>query len=167
MRTRQYKHDPQELLKEGLEIIKSSADIKYAHRVTLVNLILSGMNASTLSAYCGESVRTLQTWVQKVDEKGWQSLFAVKQTGRPKILSETQEKEIYDLVANHEPEEFGYQVWDGPTVSAYIKSTYELDYGVRACQKLFHKLGLSQIRPQTYPSLENPDEQARDDFKKN
>ncbi len=30
-----------------------------------------------------------------------------------------------------------------------------MEYGVRACQKLFHRLGSSLIRPHTYPSLEN------------
>ncbi len=40
-----------------------------------------------------------------------------------------------------------------------------MEYGVRACQKLYHQLESSLIRPQTYPSLGNPDKEARNVFK--
>ena len=64
-------------------------------------------------------------------------------------------------------EKAGYLVWDGPSLSDYIKKKYGIDYGIRACQILMHKMGFAMIRPQTYPSLENPKEEDRDDFKKN
>ena len=65
------------------------------------------------------------------------------------------------------PVNYGYNVWDGPSLSDFIKSQYNVDYGVRACQILMHKMGFSLIRPQTYPSLGNPDDEAREAFKKN
>ena len=34
-------------------------------------------------------------------------------------------------------------------------------------RELLHKMGFSLICPQTYPSLENPDDEAREEFKKN
>ena len=110
--------------------------------------------------------RTLQTWLKKVDESGWDSLLAVKQGGRPNKLSNQQIAEIKDAI-NAGPEASGYNVWDGPTLSDFIKTKYGIDYGVRACQLLMHRMGFSLIRPQTYPSLGNPDNEARETFKKN
>ncbi len=55
-----FKNDPKELLTQRKEIVKSDADTKYIHRVTLVNLMLCGAKADELAEYsgCGES--TLQ-----------------------------------------------------------------------------------------------------------
>ncbi len=158
-------HGPEELLRQGQEIVKQTADPKFIHRVTMVNLVLGGMKTKDLSQCCGDSVRTINTWIKKVDEQGWDSLRTVKQTGRPRVLSDTQLEEIKQAIRN-DPQNYGYHVWDGPTLSDYIKTTYNIEYGTRACQKLFHQLGFSLIRPQTYPSLENPDNEARNEFKK-
>lgn len=165
MNVRHFIHSPEELLKEGQEIVKQSADAKFIHRVSMVNFILGGMRTKDLSQYCRDSVRTINTWVKKVDEEGWESLMTAKPTGRPAAFSDTQLDEIKQAL-NNDPENYGYHVWDGPTLSEYIKVTYNIKYGVRSCQKLFHQLGYSLIRPQTYPSLGNPDNEARNEFKK-
>ena len=166
MRTRQYKTDPSVLLEQGKEIVTQSADNKFVHRVSMVNLILGGMTPEELSMYSGDSRRVLYDWVTKVDEHGWDALKATKQKGRAPKLSDDQISSIKAVVQD-DPENYGYRVWDGPTLSEYIKSTYKVELGVRACQMLLHKMGFSLIRPQTYPSLENPDDEARETFKKN
>ena len=166
MRTRQYINDPKELLEQGKKIVTQSEDNKFVHRVSMVNLILGGMTPEELSSYCGDSRRVLYDWVTKVDEQGWDSLRAIKQKGRTPKLSDEQISEIKAVVED-DPEKFGYHVWDGPALSQYIEKQYNVNLGVRACQKLFHKMGFSLIRPQTYPSLENPDNDAREGFKKN
>ena len=48
----------------------------------------------------------------------------------------------------------------------YIKSQYHIDLCIRQCQRLFHELGFSQIRPQTYPSSGEPNEEEREAYKK-
>ncbi len=165
MKVRHFIHSPEELLKQGQEIVRQTADPKFIHRVTMVNLILGGMRPQDLSQYCGDSVRAINLWVKKVDEAGWDSLKTVKQKGRTATLSDTQLEEIKQSVSD-DPENYGYHVWDGPTLSDYIQATYQIKYGVRACQKLFHRLGFSLIRPQTYPSLEAPENEVRNEFKK-
>ena len=166
MRKRQYKTDPSILLEQGKEIVSQSADNKFVHRVSMVNLILGGMTPEELSMYCGDSRRVLYDWLNKVDEQGWESLKAIKQQGRASKLSESRTADIKAAVED-DPEKYVYHVWDGTVRSAYIKCKYNIDLGVRACQKLLHKMGFSLIRPQTYPSLENPDDEAREEFKKN
>ncbi len=166
MRKHKYIHDPNILLQQGKAIVSESAENKFAHRVAMVNLILAGFSPKVLATYCGDSERVLQTWVQKVDNDGWNSLIAVKQKGRPSRLSEEQKAEIKEAVKG-EPSQYGYNVWDGPTLSSYIEKTYNITYGVRASQNLLHRMGFAVIRPQMYPSLEHPDEEAREDFKKN
>ena len=150
---------------QGRSIVSESADNKFVHRVSMVNLMLSGFSAKELAKYCGESERTLQSWLKKVDEQGWETLISKKQTGRPSRLSNQQVEEIR-IAVQANPEQSGYNVWDGPTLSDYIKNQYGIEYGVRASQYLLHRMGFSLIRPQVYPSLEQPDDEAREAFKK-
>ena len=166
MKARKFINDPMKLLEEGKKIVSESADNKFVHRVSMVNLVLNGLAPKNLAPYCGDSERTLQSWVKNVDENGWDSLVAIKQTGRPAKLTNEQVEEIRSTVKEG-ADKAGYLVWDGPSLSDYIKKKYGIDYGVRASQMLMHKMGFAMIRPQTYPSLENPDEEAREDFKKN
>ena len=165
MRIHKYINDPKELLEQGKQIVSESADNKFVHRVSMVNLILGGLSPKVLSEYCGDSERVLQTWVKNVDESGWDSLIAIKQSGRPSRLTDQQIEEIHAAI-NAGPDQYGYNVWDGPALSDFIKKTYQVDYGVRACQLLMRRMGFSLIRPQMYPSLENPDDEARDALKK-
>ncbi len=162
--TRKFKHPKEDLLAEGMKIIRSDRDSKYAFRVSMVNLILSGMKPSELASYCGVEERTLSGWVAKVDDTGFESLRAVKQTGRPAKLSDEQKEKIKSVVEK-DPNEYGYTNWDGPTLSDFISREFDVEYSVRASQKLLHKLGFSLIRPQTYPSLNEPNEESRTAFK--
>lgn len=165
MRTKRYIHDPRELLAQGQKLVREDSDVKFAHRVSMVNLILSGMSAKELAAYCGDGETTLMSWVTKVDQFGWDSLHDKKRPGRSSKLTEEQISEIKDAVMS-DPNDHGFRVWDGPRLSQYIKDRFDVNLCVRACQNLFHKMGFSLIRPQTYPSLETPDNEAREAFKK-
>lgn len=165
MHVRKFKTPKSELIKEGKKIVSENADNKFVYRVTMVNLILSGISPAQLEQYCGESKRTLMTWVQKVDNEGFYALMTTKQEGRPRRLNKEQENKIKDAL-NSESQDYGYNVWDDPSLSDFISKTFNVVLGVRACQLLMHRLGFNLIRPQTYPSLENPQEEAREDFKK-
>ena len=81
-------------------------------------------------------------------------------------ITEDQYKEI-DAVLQTDPKEIGYKNWDGPTLSTYISRKYNVNMSVRQCQRLFHSLGYSHIRPQPYPSKGYEDSEARNEFKKN
>ncbi len=166
MKFKRYINDPKELLAKGQMLVKENSDIKFAHRVSMVNLILSGMSAKELATHCGDGETTIMSWVTKVDMYGWDSLRDKKQPGKPSKLSDNQILQIKKAVMD-DPQKYGFTVWDGPSLSKYISDTFEISLCVRTCQKLFHKMGFSLIRPQTYPSLENPNDDARNDFKKN
>lgn len=166
MNIRTFKSDKQSLIDEGKRIVTTSDDAKYLRKVTIVNLLLSGATASSLSPFCGETPRTLTSWVKAVDEQGFEALRAKKQTGRPCKLTEEQKEEIKVAILS-EPSLYGYNVWDGPALSDFISNNFEVSLGVRQCQRLFHQLGFSQIRPQAFPSKDHEEDPRREEFKKN
>lgn len=166
MNSRKFKSDKAALIAEGKRISSSSDDAKFLRKVTIVNLMLCGMKAKVLAEACGETDRTLLSWIKAVDEHGFESLRAIKQPGRPYKLSDVQKEEIKVVVAS-DPTNYGYNVWDGPTLSNYIESKYNISYGVRQSQRLLHALGFSLIRPQTFPSKGDETSPEREEFKKN
>ena len=166
MPARKYKTDRSQLLSEGLEIVHSTTDDKYRHKVEMVNLVLGGLTPSCLSSYCGDSKRTITLWVKIADEQGFEALKPKKPTGRPPRLTNEQKAEIRAILEEDNPKKYGQNVWDGPSLSSLIEKTYAIKLSVRQCQRLLHSLGFSLVRPQTFPSKGEQNEQERMDYKK-
>lgn len=146
MNNRKYHTDPEELLRQGKEIMSSSDDSKFYFRVFSVNMVLSGLPVSQISKFAGVSRMTVSSWVKIADEKGFDALKLKGHKGRPPKLTGGQLKEIRQTLES-EPQKYGYHVWDGPSLSDYISSKYNITLSVRQCQRLFHSLGFSLIRP--------------------
>ena len=166
MNLRKYNTDPKILLEQGKAIMSSSDETKFLFRVFAVNMVLSGTPASQVGASAGYTKAAVTGWVKTVDEKGFEALRMQQRPGRPSKLSEQQLKEI-DAVLQTDPKDHNLKVWDGPSLSSYIKSHYNVDIGVRQCQRLFRNLGYSHIRPQPQPSKGYEDTEERTAFKKN
>lgn len=166
MPARKYKTNPAQLLAEGQQIVHSTSDAKYRHKVEMVNLVLSGLTPSYLSTYCGNSKRAITLWVKIADEQGFEALKTKKIPGRPPKLTKGQKMEIRAILEEDDPKKYGQNVWDGPSLSAYIEKIYAVKLGVRQCQRLLHSLGFSLVRPQTFPSKGEQNEQERTEYKK-
>lgn len=151
MNKRKFTSDINKLIAEGKRLVSLSDDTKFTRKVTIVNLMLGGMPANELAPACGESPRTLIRWVKAVDESGFEALHSPKKPGRPETLTDTQKDAIKVAVASA-PSEYGYNVWNGPSLSDYISREYGVSLCVRQCQRLLHELGFALIRPQTFPS---------------
>ena len=164
MPVRQYKTEPDQLLAEGQFIVQTTSDVKYQHKVEMVNLVLSGLTPSYLSTYCGNSKSTITRWVKIADEQGFEALKTKKPTGRPSKLTKEQKAEMRAILEEDDQKKYGHNVWDGPSLSAYIEKTYAVKLSVRQCQRLFHSLGFSLVRPQTFPSKGKQNEQERMEY---
>ena len=156
MNTKKFTHPKEELLAEGRRILSDDAYAKFVFRVSMVNLMLSGMRASELSELCGVNKRTLTGWVDKVDKQGYESLMAIKQSGRPSKLSKKQEEEIRFLLEESDPEKYGYAVWDGRSICDFIWRNMGVEYTPRACQNLLHRLNYNKV-DSTLPQIGNTD----------
>ena len=167
MMTRMLKHRPEELLAEGKKLLESGEDSKFAYRVTMVNLLLedSEMTTARLSELSGVPTRTLNDWVKKADESGFEALRDKKAPGKAARLTAEQLNAIKEAVAD-DPTKSGYLRWDGKALSDYIEKTFRVTLGVRQCQRLFRKLGFGRIRPQMFPALDAGQDAERETFKK-
>ena len=166
MNNRRYKTDPNKLLEQGKAIMTSSEESRFLFRVFAVNMVLSGCTASQIGELAGLSKAAVTGWVKTADEQGFDALRSQQRSGRPSKLSKEKIQQI-DALLQTDPKEHGYKVWDGPTLAAYIKNTFGVELSARQCQRMFHNLGYSLIRPQPYPSKGYEDSEERENFKKN
>ena len=142
---------PADLLRQGEEIAATrNIDPRYKSRVIAVNMVLSGRNTVAQAAkLVGVSRMSVNDWVRTADQEGFEALKDKKRGGRKPRLSADQKQEL--RAALQKPPPKNYRVWDGISLSAYIKERFGVYYSVRSYQYLFHELGFSRIRPQTYP----------------
>ena len=166
MNNRKYRTNPDKLLAQGQEIMSSSDESRFLFRVFAVNMVLAGIPASLVGASAGFTRAAVSGWVKIVDEQGFEALRTQKRPGRPPRLTADQLKHI-DTALQDDPNNHGFKVWDGPSLSTYIKTKFKIEIGVRQCQRLFHCLGYSRIRPQPFPGKGYEDTEGRNAFKKN
>ena len=146
--------------------IRRSEEAKYDHRLHAILLVANGMSCPQAATMLGDSERTVRYWVQQFNEEGLQGLIDIERVGRPSRLSDRHMDQIGKTL-RQSPNEVGMSVgiWDGTTLSAYIKKNYEIDMGVRQSQRMFRLLGFRLRKPRPLIGHADPEEQRK--FKKN
>lgn len=167
MYNRRFKHDVNELLKEGQELAKYTTRAgKFHTRIIAVNSVLSGIPSKDVAENFGVSARSVERWVKMADEIGWESLLSGTIPGRPSRFSEEQTRRISELIDEDNPGKYGYRVWDGKALSDFIGKEFGITYSVRSSQWLLRKLKFSLIVPQPFPSLDEENTEEKKNFKK-
>jgi len=146
--------------------IRRSEEAKYDHRLHAMLLIANGMRCPQAATMLGDSERTVRYWVQQFNEEGLQGLIDSERLGRSSRLSDRHMDQIGQTL-RQSPNEVGMTggIWDGKTLSAYIKKKYKIDMGVRQSQRLLRVLGFRLRKPRPLIAHADPEEQRK--FKKN
>ena len=141
--------------------IQRSEESRYDHRLHGVLLVANGFNCCEVAEMLGHSSRTVQYWVQRFEESGFAGLEERERTGRPTRLDEEKLKKIgADL--RKSPLEFGYMqnLWDGKLLSHHLAVHYNVQVGVRQCQRIFNRLGFRRRKPRGVIANADPEAQA-------
>ena len=142
--------------------IRRSEDARYDHRLHAIILVAQGLSGHEVARLLGDSPRTVAYWVSRFIEDGLAGLVELERPGRPSRLTEDQLEEI-DLALRSSPSEYGLtgNLWDGKTLSAFIKQQWGVTLGVRQCQRLFRQLGFRLRKPRPQIASADPELQAR------
>jgi transposase len=142
--------------------IRRSEESRYDHRLHGVLLVAQGMSCRQVSELLGDAPRTVAYWVGRFERDGLSGLTEEERAGRPRRLTEEQVHYI-DAALRKQPTEFGLtgNIWDGKTLSAYVKNQWDVGLGTRQCQRLFRQLGFRMRKPRPVIANANADDQAR------
>lgn len=142
------------------EIRRNDAS-RYDHRLHGVLLVAQGLSCPQAAQLLGDSPRTVVNWIQRFESHGLAGLSDGERPGRPGRLSEQQLK-LVEAALRGSPAKFGLptQMWDGPTLSAYLGTELGVKLKVRQCQRLFRQLGFRLRKPRPQVAQADPDLQA-------
>jgi transposase len=97
-------------------------------------------------------------------QKGLQGLIEDERPGRPSRLTAEQIEKI-NLALKGKPEDVGLRdgIWDGKLLSAFIQKEFQINLGIRQCQRLFPQLRFRLRKPRPMIARANP--KVQEDFK--
>lgn len=135
--------------------IARSDESRYDHRLHSVYLVASGHSCGEVARLLDDNVRTIQRWVKRFEQRGFQGLREGERPGRPRSLEASQWNTLArDLRRN--PREFGLaqNLWDGKILREHIKMRFGITLGIRQCQRAFGQIGIrmDEIRSQVVQS---------------
>jgi len=119
------------------------------------------MSPYDIAALLGQSPRKVQYWIHRFQDHGFAGIQEGERTGRPPALSERALQAVgQDL--RQEPRLIGYPqtLWCGKLLSHRLKTLYQIDIGVRQCQRLFHQLGFRRRKPRALIAQADPEAKA-------
>ena len=151
--------------KEHLKkLYKLEKDSRLKERYHALWLMHEFENAREVANLLGRSKMTILTWIKAFNHQGRKGLLRKLPPGRQSRLSEAQKEGLKeDILTN--PREFGYNFsnWEGKSVAFHLLKKFGVHLGVRAVQKLLHKLGFSLQRPRH--KLKKADPEAQEAFR--
>lgn len=141
--------------------IRRNDTSRYDHRLHGVLLVAQGLTCPQVAELLGDSPRTVVNWVQRFETDGLAGLSEGQRSGRPSRLSAPQLSRV-EAALRSSPTEFGLptQMWDGPTLSAYIGQQLGVKLKMRQCQRLFRQLGFRLRKPRPQVAQADPQLQA-------
>lgn len=126
---------------------------RYGHRLHGVLLVLRGMSCQQVGRLLGDSARAVQYWVKRFEAHGLSGLSEKERPGRPKRLS--QEKIVaLGAALKQNPRDFGFNTddWDAKALASYLHQSYNIELGLRQCQRLLNQLGMVSRRSRSLAS---------------
>ena len=146
--------------------INRHQDARYDHRLHCVSLVASGLACEQVAGFFGDSPRSVVNWVRRFEQRGLAGLAEGNHSGRPSTLSAEQMEEVR-LWVRQPPTHAGLEanLWDGKTLAQCLERRYQIQLGVRQCQRLFHQLDTRYRLPR--PAVGKADRQRQVEHKKN
>jgi len=129
-------------------------------------LVSKGMSCYKTGEFLGHDSTTIQRWIHDFNSNGFSGLIDKERPGRPTSLTPKQWNKLSKDIRKN-PSTFGYNqnLWDGKLLSYHLHRHYQIDIGVRQCQRIFHKFGFRRRKPR--PVIAKADPMAQMALKKN
>lgn len=141
---KKYNLTDKELKHQIQNFFNQSKEANFIRKLDILNLVLDGIPVQKVAELFKVHRSTIYSWMNKAKKLGLESLKDEPREGKVSQVMESEFKQIKkDLLK--EPSVFGYKntIWDGKLLSYHLKLKYNIDLGVRQCQRLFHKVNFS------------------------
>ena len=168
-------NEPKKIERQIDNLISSDPEGRFIYRLCSLKMFLNDPACTTesLGKLMQTSPRTIANWINWINVEGTIDILRDRdKPGRNSTLNEIEMKHLRDQIQKH-PTESGLDanLWDGKSLSHYIKKKFGKELKVRQCQRIFNKLGFRLKRGRTMVAKGNPEDKkalkkTSDDSKK-
>jgi len=153
-------HEPKKIERQINSFISNDPESKFVYRLCSLKMFINDPSCSTekLGEIMRASPRTISNWIHSINETGQINVLRDKEKpGRTGRLTDEQLLEIQGAIQQH-PTALGLNanLWDGKSLSHFIKKKYGTALQVRQCQRIFKKLGFTLKRGRTMVANGDP-----------
>lgn len=142
--------------------IQRSEESRYDHRLHGVLLVSQGLSCTRVADYLGQDAVTVQRWVRRFNAKGFAGLQEGERPGRPRRISDVQWSELEQILrSSPRSKGYGQNLWDGKLLSHHLREAWDVDVGVRQCQRFFRQMGFRRRKPRPLIAKADPEVQGR------
>ena len=161
-------HEPKKIERQINLFINNDLESKFVYRLCSLKMFINDSSCSTekLGDIMQASLRTIANWIHSINDTGHIDVLRDKEKpGRNSRLTDQQLLGIQDAIQQH-PTALGLDanLWDGKSLSYFIKKKYRIPLQVRQCQRIFKKLGFTLKRGRTMVADGDPEKKLT--FKK-
>lgn len=118
-------------------------------RQNIIKLHNKGKKQTEISYLLDVPQSTVSYWI--INYRKEKRLTDKPRSGRPAQLTKKEKKELKSVLLDFPPKRFGGESlgWTTKMAMQYVKDTFNVKYGMRQMQKLFHKFGIKLITPRS------------------
>jgi transposase len=168
-------NEPKKIERQIDNLISSDREGRFIYRLCSLKMFLNDPACTTesLGKLMQTSPGTIANWINWINVEGTIDILRDRdKPGRNSTLNEVEMKHLRDQIQK-QPTESGLDanLWDGKSLSHYIKKKFGKELKVRQCQRIFNKLGFRLKRGRTMVAKSNPEDKkalkkTSDDSKK-
>lgn len=153
-------------LEEVKYAMRETDDKRLYERYQCIYLLLMGQTQKNIAKLINRGVDTVGSYVRAYCTYGIQGLELQTSSGRPKKLTEEQERQLYQTIVEKTPADVGFPAnmnWTAPLVRDWVQKHFQVEYSDRGARELLYRMGFSYTRP-TY-TLAKADPEKQEAFK--
>nr|WP_200126571.1 IS630 family transposase [Salicibibacter cibarius] len=141
-------------------------DLQMFRRYQAIVMYLKGRTYKEIGEVIHCTEQTVCSYVRAYRKDGLEGLIPGQSPGRPRLLTDEQEQEVYQLIVESKPVDVGFPAemnWTSFMLQDWIKHTFDVTYSDRGVRQLLYRLGFSYTKP-TY-TLKKADPAKQEVFK--
>jgi putative transposase len=141
-------------------------DLRMFRRYQAILMYLNGQTYKEIGEVIRCTEQTVCSYVREYRKDGLKGLIPGQSPGRPRLLTEDQEQELYQLIVEYKPVDFDFPAemnWTSFLLRDLIEKRFDIKYSDRGVRNLLHDLGFSYTEP-TY-TLKKADPKKQEAFK--
>jgi putative transposase len=159
------KHYTQEEIDAFEIVLKTTKKHVMYRKFLVVSLHMKGYTNRQIAEMMSLNKNTVGIYVNTYIALGTDGLIPKKSPGRPRFLTEEQERKLYETIREKTPDDVGFEGrmnWTAKLACNWVLDKFGVQYHINGMLELFHRLKLSYTRP-TY-TLAKADPELQEQF---